>query len=232
MPNSLAYLTEPRDWHGRWTAGDAGTPPDRADIVKATYTIVAELPANRRMKMSSSLHYGGSEALVNLLQAMTGIGTAHADTFKAKLQDGGMSETAASHMVDAASSLRAPSSPENAKRAQASVAAAVGDIDSDNLSRTLNGARNEVERAAGEKKPADDQGEQIPANLQPLVMPDPASYRGQTFKGAYGAQCVAFIQAVLPNAGLTSSWIMGPAVTEKTPPGTVVAAFNTSPKNI
>lgn len=38
MTNSLAYLSESRDWHGRWTSGDVGTgaSPDRADIVNAT----------------------------------------------------------------------------------------------------------------------------------------------------------------------------------------------------
>ena len=85
IPNSLATLSESRDWHGRWTAGDAGTPPDRTRIPNATYTIVASLPAGKRQPMESTLYYGAREALVNLLQAMTGIGNAHADTLKACL---------------------------------------------------------------------------------------------------------------------------------------------------
>ena len=222
MSGSTACLTEARDWHGRWTAGDAGVgaPPDRADIAKATYTIVAQAPADQRRALESALHRGAREALVNLLQAMLGIGSAHADTLKSALQTGGMSETAAKNLADAASALGKPPSSETAKRAQDCVAAACNDIGSANLSRTLARATKEVAKAA------DGQGEQIPANLQPLVMPNPASHLHKTFNGASGAQCVAFIQAVVPNAGLTSSWIMGPAVTENTPPDTVVATFD------
>ena len=75
MSNSLATLTESRDWHGRWTAGDAGSPPDHTRIVKATFSIVSftAAPSQQRSNsnMASSLHYGGRKALVNLLQTMT-----------------------------------------------------------------------------------------------------------------------------------------------------------------
>jgi hypothetical protein len=92
MTHSLAYLSESRDWHGRWTSGDAGTgaSPDRADIVNATYTIVAQMPVAQSSSVESSLHHGGREALANLLQSMLGIGTAHADTLKERLQASGM----------------------------------------------------------------------------------------------------------------------------------------------
>ena len=134
---------------------------------------------------------------------------------KVTLQNGGMSETAASHLIDAASSLHAPPSPETTQRAQDSAAAAVKDIGSANLSRTRARATKDVAKAADGL-----------ANLKPLVMPNPASYLNKTFTGRFGAQCVAFIQDVIPNAGKTETWVMGPAVTENAPPDTVVATFD------
>ena len=145
MPNSFAYLTEARDWHGRWTSGDAGAPPDRARILNATYTIVASLPADKRQSMESTLYYGAREALVNLLQAMTANGRAQGATLKAALQNGRMGETAASLLVAAAAALRKPLSPENTKRALESISAAIGNIGTDNLTRILNDATKDVE---------------------------------------------------------------------------------------
>ena len=84
MSGSTAHLTEARDWHGRWTSGGTagGAPPDRANIAKATYTIVAQAPVDQRKTLENALHHGAREALVNLLQAMTGSGSAHADMLK------------------------------------------------------------------------------------------------------------------------------------------------------
>ena len=59
-----------------------------------------------------------------------------------------MGETAASHLVNAVAPLRDPPSPENTKRAAESVAAAVINIGSANLSRTLTDATKEVEKGA------------------------------------------------------------------------------------
>ena len=62
---------------------------------------------------------------MNLLQSMLGIGTAHADTLKERLQASGMSGAAASHLTDAALALNGPRSLDSSKRASAAMAAAV-----------------------------------------------------------------------------------------------------------
>jgi len=83
------------------------------------------MPVAQSSSVESSLHHGGRETLVNLLQSMLGIGTAHADTLKERLQASGMSGAAASHLTDAALALNGPRSLDSSKRASAAMAAAV-----------------------------------------------------------------------------------------------------------
>ena len=214
MANSLAYLTESRDWHGRWTAGGSGaapSAPDGARIANAVDGAIGHMPANQRMKMEASLYRGGRKALVGLLQSMQG---AQADTNKEKLHTAGLSETAAMHLVNATASLNAKQSPENTQSATAAIAKAITDIGPYKLTATLASAMQGMNSSASPPSTT-------------YVDPDPKRWIGTPSVG--DGWCVALVQKAT-GAPQTSEWRPGDKVSgnPNIKPGTAIATFEGS----